>query len=366
MKRVIWKDPNYHATITDTQDRVSEELHAAGSQTEVEARLQHRIDAGFIRSFVVKPYDFSKWKKRAADATAAAIAAKVVDRDYQVSHDPQARKALEARMQHFVADALMRIFAVDPADTALWEQRAADATKAAVAAKEAGEKFDFKSAVWSDLKDYLCVLFHGKCAYCDGKFDRNDWGDVEHYRPKRKVTDKDNVALDHPGYYWLAYQTTNLLPSCKLCNQGKGKANQFPIDAAGIRVAEPAGDLAAEKPLLLNAYTHDPVEHLKYVAGIVAGAVDKSLGTVGSLDQLGEVSTNIYWLNRPTLIEYRRKLQGDVRQRVRMAFVEEKPEVINDLIARCYEGIEEFSGSVYAEVMSYLDKMEKGLNRSPD
>ncbi len=42
--------------------------------------------------------------------------------------------------------------------------------------------------------------------------------DVEHYRPKNAVAD-----TEHEGYWWLAMDWTNLLPSCIDCNR---KRNQ--------------------------------------------------------------------------------------------------------------------------------------------
>jgi hypothetical protein len=90
----------------------------------------------------------------------------------------------------------------------------------------------FDSAIYGALKDSLKSYFAAKCAYCESSFDAVAWGDVEHYRPKRGVSGED-----HRGYYWLAYNERNLLPSCQLCNQGKGKRNQFPI--AGVRARQP-------------------------------------------------------------------------------------------------------------------------------
>jgi|GEM_PF-1271646 len=364
MRRVDWRDPNFRVTITDTQDRSCEELHAADLQSDLEAELQARVDLGLIASYDVKPYDFSGWKTRAANATADAIAAKVVAEGYQTLGDAKSQAALEDTLHEKIVQALVALFTVAAADLPAWELRARKALDNALADRRDGKKFDFNSNVWGDLKDYLRVLFHGKCAYCDGRFDRNDWGDVEHYRPKRKVTDANGQAIDHPGYYWLAYQMSNLLPSCKLCNQGKGKANQFPIDPEDKRVKTPLHDLAGETPLLLNPYIHNPADHLRYVARMKEVA-EKSLGTIESKDSdpVGENSKKVYWLNRPALIEFRRKLQGDVRLRVKMAYVDEKPTVIAELITDCLEGKEEFSGSVYAEVMSYLDFMDKAHPR---
>ena len=66
--------------------------------------------------------------------------------------------------------------------------------------------------------------FFGKCAYCEDRIVSTQPGDIEHYRPKGCVTNEDGsrVMVDanggkkvpHPGYYWLAYEWTNLLYAC--------------------------------------------------------------------------------------------------------------------------------------------------------
>jgi 5-methylcytosine-specific restriction endonuclease McrA len=79
--------------------------------------------------------------------------------------------------------------------------------------------------------------FYGKCAYCEAPIRDYQPGDVEHFRPKAGVSDENGQAVflfdeegqvqvgadgkpvEHPGYYWLAYEWTNLLPACAKCNQ---------------------------------------------------------------------------------------------------------------------------------------------------
>jgi hypothetical protein len=109
--------------------------------------------------------------------------------------------------------------------------------------------------------------FHGKCAYCETLIVANHPGDLDHFRPKNRVTDasgpikmKDGRGRDlpHPGYYWLAYEFRNLLPSCEdynRPNKGRsgglrvGKWDAFPVK--GFRARRP-GEEKREKPLLIN------------------------------------------------------------------------------------------------------------------
>ena len=92
-----------------------------------------------------------------------------------------------------------------------------------------GEEAKIKEALYKAQKQALLDLFNGKCAFCETPIREGMHGDVEHFRPKggvieedgskAKYLDKKGVERDHPGYYWLAYDWRNLLPSCQLCNQ---------------------------------------------------------------------------------------------------------------------------------------------------
>lgn len=115
------------------------------------------------------------------------------------------------------------------------------------------------------VRERLRDIYYKKCAYCE---DIDAKPEVEHYRPKKKVSEDDS----HPGYYWLCYEWTNLLPSCHYCNTESGKRDQFPIK--GKRVTVPplnadnswnksANDAAAsplidEQPYLLHPEIDQP------------------------------------------------------------------------------------------------------------
>lgn len=79
-------------------------------------------------------------------------------------------------------------------------------------------KYYRNSSVIAKLKD----IYKSKCAYCEAYEPEPE---IEHYRPKKQVTD----AKNHPGYYWLCYEWSNLLPVCHDCNKQGSKGNRFPI-----------------------------------------------------------------------------------------------------------------------------------------
>lgn len=80
---------------------------------------------------------------------------------------------------------------------------------------------DSEGKTQSQVRDYLNKYYLAKCAYCESLCK----AEIEHYRPKLGVNE-DNT---HGGYYWLCYEWSNLVPSCRYCNTEGGKGNQFPI-----------------------------------------------------------------------------------------------------------------------------------------
>jgi hypothetical protein len=191
-----------------------------------------------------------------------------------------------------------------------WADRASRATQRQLDARARGETADFDSSIWSELKEFLLKkVFHGKCAYCESRITATSFGDAEHYRPKGRVTVREEgkesvVAWEnqpHPGYYWLAYDWRNLLPACQRCNSANGKMNQFPVHAAhrGPPPSEPPALDEVEKPRLLHPYYHDPVKHLRFgEKGVVSGLTDE-----------GETSIRVYDLARDELRAERQAAQ---------------------------------------------------------
>jgi len=91
------------------------------------------------------------------------------------------------------------------------------------------DSYQDKDETRSRVEDQLAKSYYNKCAYCE----RLCKADVEHYRPKKGVSED----ATHEGYYWLCYEWTNLLPACVKCNRDGGKHTKFPI--LGTRVNAP-------------------------------------------------------------------------------------------------------------------------------
>ncbi|MAY32160.1 MAG: HNH endonuclease [Rhodovulum sp.] len=204
------------------------------------------------------------------------------------------------------------------------------------------DSFAFKRYKLKSVKDALERIFHAKCAYCETFYASSQPLDVEHFRPKGAVAGENG----HRGYWWLAADWDNLLPSCIDCNRkrnqitpkgetsqvrllddtagysaavtvGSGKKDSFPIAPTGTRARSRADLLAVEKPLLLNPCEDDPEQHLTYffnrehpvsfvLAKKLAGDPDYS-GEDG-LSLKGATSVHIYGLNRLRLVQARTRL----------------------------------------------------------
>lgn len=196
-----------------------------------------------------------------------------------------------------------------------WCQKCQKEQKALNDSYTQGKPKSVSDKLYKGQKDFYLGLhgpFHGKCAYCETLIAENHPGDLDHYRPKKSVTNSLNRVTikdcsggeePHPGYYWLAYDFRNLLPTCEDCNRPNksktggrriGKWDEFPV--RGFRASKP-GEENREEPLLLNPTAGVDIEkHL----------VSDGSGIFACLTQEAETTCGIFGLNiREALIKRR-------------------------------------------------------------
>ena len=175
------------------------------------------------------------------------------------------------------------------------------------------------AALYKQYKNFLLAIFNHKCAYCETVISSNQPGDVEHFRPKGRVVDDDFKPIrvkyrkwgeiDHPGYFWLAYDWDNLLPACIDCNRyrrhekgGAGKADRFPV--AEFRARLP-GQERREQPLLVDPCRCDPADHFEFLGD----------GLIRAKTKMGEETIRIFGLNiREQLVADRRAMFSDTKR----------------------------------------------------
>lgn len=180
---------------------------------------------------------------------------------------------------------------------------AGDGKKATAKLKRAhvrgAKEFAFASAIYGapEVREALRAMHKGKCAFCESRLPQLTAGHVEHYRPKGEVQQDVDAASAKPGYYWLAYEWTNLLLACEWCNS-RAKRRLFPLADPARRVRSHRGNLAAESPLLLNPAEADPASHLEFVGEEIKPRNGSAIG---------KTSIRIYRLDDEGLTEERRR-----------------------------------------------------------
>lgn len=227
--------------------------------------------------------------------------------------------------------------------------------------------FKYKAYKRADVRLALETLFHGKCAYCETSYAATMPVDIEHYRPKGAVAEDDA----HSGYWWIAMDWDNLLPSCIDCNRKReqklhivsanlaelaaaakpvsrqsGKKDSFPLAATGTRAIYEERDFTAEHALLIDPCRDDPSQSLRYSfdpahpAGLILPT-----GDAGHAER-GAVSIQIFGLNRHKLVEDRTRLLrrleflGDMVIDLSASIAElETTESINALAGTAAEGV---------------------------
>ncbi len=233
--------------------------------------------------------------------------------------------------------------------------------KTAKTPKAANGSFEFKAYKSEDVKLLLESLFSGKCAYCESFYSETAPVDIEHYRPKGAIEGEP----DHPGYWWLAMDWNNLLPSCIDCNRKRkqitpkvtdnllalvtdeherrratvmntGKKDTFPVTGPRAKDYSKPAELTAENALLLNPCIDKPDEHLDFLVDpnlpislvVPRGGAGAARGTAAlpaaaarvttaaiiadantrKLSTRGAISIQVYGLNRLALVQSRTRL----------------------------------------------------------
>lgn len=176
-------------------------------------------------------------------------------------------------------------------------------------------KFEFDGDTYgaSEVKNQLKEEQFNKCCFCENKdFDDIAHGDVEHFRPKgafvKDITAKDFVR---PGYYWMAYQWSNLFYCCQICNQSF-KKNFFPLTTETKRAKSHLDKLEPlSVTLLLHPAKENPETHIGF---------NKEFPFRKSVK--GENSIKYFGIDREKLNEKRRKHLEEVRKNILLAKID--------------------------------------------
>jgi hypothetical protein len=219
------------------------------------------------------------------------------------------------------------------------------------AAKNNGT-YKYRAALWGDVKQFLFSLSNDFCGYCEGVVKPTGPGHVEHYRPKSSIKENPN----HPGYYWLAYEIENYVPSCQNCNTNR-KSDHFPLQDESARVFDDSG-LALEQPLLINPFEENPRKHLEFIDDTTNL---KEFGKLRALTDIGEKSREIYDLNRGDLVHDRREEYRAIQNEINynLAMKDQDPEGHQRILDRVRLGTRRYSIVALPSVLKWLYRLQK-------
>jgi uncharacterized protein (TIGR02646 family) len=127
-------------------------------------------------------------------------------------------------------------------------------------------RFEFDRAIYAhaSVSEALQAAQYHKCCFCERKVEN---GDVEHFRPKASVRQARNAEPEQPGYYWLAYEWTNLYFACVSCNQ-RNKRDLFPLANPDARVRSHGQPrLAEEQPIFIDPGVDEPEQLIGFREG---------------------------------------------------------------------------------------------------
>jgi hypothetical protein len=208
------------------------------------------------------------------------------------------------------------------------------------------EEFVISSAIYnhSTVKKSLKRAQFNKCCFCE-KEQNDEYGAVEHYRPKMGYKSQKKDRLKKPGYYWLGYEWSNLYFVCSPCNTKK--ANFFPLHNEDKRATWHKMDISDERPFLLDpAGEEDPRKHIVFDNEFPRG-----------ITEIGKKTIEICSLDRDGLNGKRKKILNQIDDNILILMTKEENSVevverAKQFILKCKEKESEFS----AAASDYLKK----------
>jgi hypothetical protein len=149
-----------------------------------------------------------------------------------------------------------------------------------------GKQFTFNPGLYAhkDVRDRLGRTHHAKCCYCEMKIPiPYASSHIEHFRPKAYSQQNKGSKKRYPGYFWLAYEWTNLYLSCQFCNVSH-KRNVFPLGYPAHRAKKDGDSLSPESALLIDpGGVEDPRDHIEFHNEVPRGKTVKGTATISTL-----------------------------------------------------------------------------------
>ena len=171
-----------------------------------------------------------------------------------------------------------------------------------ITAFESGKKIEPESDIYGheSVKTLLIELQHNKCAFCEVRLDQQ-FGNVEHFRPKKRIQPKRRAKSIVPGYFWLSYVWKNLSLVCEVCNI-RYKRDYFPLKDESKRADPNQRNISDESPLLIDPYLMDPNRFLLFNEEEILAKKNHAIGLT-TIDGFGLDSRELNEARRDRLAE---------------------------------------------------------------
>jgi len=198
--------------------------------------------------------------------------------------------------------------------SAAWVARSRAATTSLLALQTNDERQAYIKAnaqIWRDLRNELVAHFGSRCWFTDAEESVAQL-DTEHFRPKSEALDEDGTS--HEGYWWLAFELTNLRLAGQIPNRQHKKCF-FPLLAGSIRASSMNPRWQEELPVFLDPIRLTDVELVAYNE---TGGMCPSENAMTDVDRLRvEVTNKLLGLSvHPPLVEARQRVWSDCRNMI--------------------------------------------------
>lgn len=171
--------------------------------------------------------------------------------------------------------------------------------------KQSRYKFRDRHLHDNEVENALAELFKGKCAYCESLIQPSQTSRTNLFRPKQFAMNLDG-AVSKTHYWWLYYEWHNFYSSCSICDSSK--STRFPVRG---RRSQAQQSLSKEEALLIDPCRKEDFNEDHFYP--------KEDGFMVELTRRGKITIDIFKLNRPNLIEARKKVVSEVRELITAA-----------------------------------------------
>lgn len=192
------------------------------------------------------------------------------------------------------------------------------------------QKHEFikKNNIWSEIKPVLKEISWWKCWYSEAKDIVSDY-DVDHYRPKWRIKNKEWNIIEHDWYWWLAFDINNYRFSWIFMNRprwGWWKVDYFPINDENFRATFWWIQVNYETPLILDPTNEDDCSLIAW--DINTWELFPFSDDQESLDyKKANFSIDVLNLNHENLVEARKQLFNTFK-RYKSSYMEWQREIL--------------------------------------